>query len=295
MKLFLSAKAQLILPAIFMRNAAMCLMMLVLSRESAFAQSQAQQKPDQHRANVDPLGMTCASILAMPSSDYIAKITAIDDSIVDGQLRGIRSYGACYDARTETLAAWLARRGKGPDKAARSDFAAFESALKDFTAKALADLAPQPVSQKEAYATLYEKQFRYEFYQEYEAKLTKTAKPAPPAARTSPQAGKAAKPATSTAAPAAPGSTTSTKSTAATPATAEERTRSDADPVTQAKNRFGKLLDALADDQMHELHRAFGEVIGPHTMSETTRLAVYRYAIFLLEPKSVTPFASPPF
>ncbi len=33
---------------------------------------------------------------------------------------------------------------------------------------------------------------------------------------------------------------------------------------------------------MHELHRAFGDVIGPHQISEATRLAVYRYAIFLL-------------
>ena len=42
---------------------------------------------------------------------------------------------------------------------------------------------------------------------------------------------------------------------------------------------------------MHELHRAFGEVIGPHHISEATRLAVYRYAIFILEPPSATPFS----
>jgi hypothetical protein len=46
---------------------------------------------------------------------------------------------------------------------------------------------------------------------------------------------------------------------------------------------------------MHELHRAFGEVIGTHQISEPTRLAVYRYAIFILEPASATPSYQPPF
>jgi len=206
---------------------------------------------------------------------------------VDGQLRGIRRYGACYDARTDALAALLARSGKGPAKAARADFAAFESALKDFTAKAVADAPTQPVSQKVAYAGLYEKQFRYQFYKEYEAKATKTAKPvalaAKPSAPTPPTAS----------APAA--AHTATKGPTSTPATPEERARSDADPVTQAKNHFGKLLEVLPDDKMHELHRAFGDVIGPYHISEATRLAVYRSAIFLLEPPSAKPPSQPPF
>jgi hypothetical protein len=217
----------------------------------------------------------------MPSPDYIAQIVAIDDSYVDGELRGIGRYRACYDSRTDRLAASLALRGKGPDKAARADFAAFESALKDFTATTLADVPPQPASEKDAYASLYQRQFRYEFYQEYEAKTIRSSRPSAAAKSSLP----AAKTATPAASPAVP----------PTPATAEERARSDADPVTQAKNRFGKLLDALPDDQMHKLHGAFGEVVGPHAMSETTRLAVYRYAIFLLEPKSAAPFAPPPF
>ena len=73
------------------------------------------------------------------------------------------------------------------------------------------------------------------------------------------------------------------------------RARSDADPVTLAKNRFGKLLEVLPEDKMHELHRAFGDVIGPHPISEATRLAIYRYAIFLLESPSATPPSEPPF
>jgi len=266
-----------------MRYAMACLFLLTISGKSA--QSQAQKKPSQQGAETSPVSMPCAKVLALSSSDYIARIVAIDDSNLDGQLRGIGRYGACYDARTDALAASLARSGKGPTKAARAEFASFDAALKNFTTKALADVPGRPTSPKEAYANLYEKQFRYECYKEYEAKATKSVKPAPAARSSAPT------PATSTAA--APPS--GTKSAPSALATAEERARSDADPVTQAKNRFGQILDALPDDQMHELHRAFGEVIGPHAKSETTSLAVYRYAIFLLEPPSATPFAPPPF
>ena len=279
-----------------MRRNAACVIFLMLACGSALAQSQTQRKPTQQRANTDPVSMTCTQVLAMPSADYIAKIVAIDDSNVDGQLRGIRRYGACYDARTDALAASLARSRKGPNKTARADFAAFESALKSFTAKALAGLPPRPASQKEAYANLYEKQFRYEFYEGYEAKAPKSVKPAVSAEKSpapSP-ANKSSVPA-ATASPVGTPPAAGTKSTPAAPTSAEERARSDADPVTQAKNRFGKILESLPDDQMHELHSAFGEVIGPHSMSATTRLAVYRYAIFLLEPPSATPFTAPPF
>jgi hypothetical protein len=275
-----------------MRHATVCLILLTLSCGAAFAQPQAQGQ-SQKRSSPQPvyegpLELPCARVLAMPSSDYIAQMVAIDDSNVDGQLRGIGRYGACYDARTDALAASLARSGKGPAKAARADFAAFESALKDFTAKALEAEAlttplPPVAPVKTAYAALYERQFRYEFYKEYEAKTMKAAKPATP-------------PAKSPASAAAPTTTPAlVVAGPAKPARAEERARSDADPVTQAKNQFGKLLEVLPDDKMHELHRAFGDVIGPHQISETTRLAVYRYAIFLLEPPSVTPPSQPPF
>jgi hypothetical protein len=281
----------------YMRRNAACAIILTLSCGSGLAQSQTQKKPTQQRASTDPVSMTCTQILAMPSADYIAKIIAIDDSNVDGQLRGIRRYGACYDARTDALAASLARSGKGTNKTARADFAAFESALKSFTAKALADVPPRPpASQKEAYANLYEKHFRYEFYEGYEAKSSKNAKAAAPAEKSpAPSPANKSSAPTATAAPAGTSPAAGTKSTPVAPTSAEERARSDADPVTQAKNRFGKILESLPDDQMHELHSAFGEVIGPHSMSATARLAVYRYAIFLLEPPSATPFTGPPF
>ncbi|HXR09229.1 MAG TPA: hypothetical protein VN792_00570 [Candidatus Acidoferrales bacterium] len=276
-----------------MRHATVCLILLTLSCGPAFAQPQAQGQ-SQKRSSPQPvyegpLELPCAKILAMPSSDYIAQIVAIDDSNVDGQLRGIRRYGACYDARTDALAASLVKTGKGPRAGARADFRDFDAALKDFTAKALeaeavASPLPPVAPVKTAYAALYEKQFRYEFYKEYEAKTVKVAKPAPPAGKSS---ASAAAPA-ATVPPAA-------RPSAASAATAQEHARSDADPVTQAKNHFGKLLEILPDDKMHELHRAFGDVIGPHQISEATRLAVYRYAIFLLEPPSAAPFSPPPF
>ncbi|HXQ27453.1 MAG TPA: hypothetical protein VN822_13675 [Candidatus Acidoferrales bacterium] len=240
----------------------------------------AQSKPPQ-KADPDRMGMTCAQILQMTSSDWVAKSTSKDASNIDSHLRAIRAYGRCYDERTDRLAALLARGGKGPTKAARADFVAFESALKDFAAKALADAQPPADSQKTSYANLYEKQFRYIFYQEYEAKAVK---PAPSAMK--PPAPAATPPAHTDSPPSADSPHT---------ATAQERARSDADPMTMAKNRFGKILEPLPDDQMHELHRAFGEVIGAHPISEQTRLAVYRYAISILEPPSATPFAPPPF
>jgi hypothetical protein len=263
-----------------MRRLTVSLLLLAAQPWLVFAQSQpaprSVEKPDPDR-----LGMTCAQVLKMASTDwtaYYSKDTthhlAPDPS--SRVVRATAAYGKCYDARTDSLAGALARTGKGPTKAARADFAQFEEALKDFAAKALADQTPPADENKTAYAALYEKQFRYEFYQEYESKPVRPLKPAPVAA----------KPPAASGAPA-------TSSPAATPA--QERARSDADPVTIAKNRFGKLLEVLPDDTMHELHRAFGEVIGTHQISEPTRLAVYRYAIFILEPTSPAPSVQPLF
>jgi hypothetical protein len=266
-----------------MRRLTVSLLLLAALPWLVFAQSQPAPRPVE-KPDPDRLGMTCAQILKMPSTDWTANYSkdtthhlAPDPS--SRVARATAAYGKCYDARTDSLAAALARSGKGPTKAARADFAQFEEALKDFAAKALADQTPPADENKTAYAALYEKQFRYEFYQEYESKPARPLKPAPVAAK-----------------PLAPAGAPATSSPGATPATpAQERARSDADPVTIAKNRFGKLLEVLPDDTMHELHRAFGEVIGTHQISEPTRLAVYRYAIFILEPASPTPSVQPPF
>ena len=55
---------------------------------------------------------------------------------------------------------------------ALGNFRDFQKALDDFTAKALAVSDKQPGTQEAAYAALYEKQFRYEFYQRYEQRIT---------------------------------------------------------------------------------------------------------------------------
>jgi len=258
------------------------LVLLILALPGAVrAQSKPHPKPD-----ADRLGMTCAQILTMSSTEwvhYVGEKTHLDAANMPYDLlRGNAAYGRCYDARTDALAGTLARNGKGPSRAARADFAAFETALKGFAAKALADGAMPADDQKKSYAALYEKQFRYEFYQEYEARN---------AVRPSPAATKSSAPA---AAPSAhPDSAPPADS--ARSAAAQEQARSDADPMTMAKNHFGKLLDALPDDKMHELHQAFGEVVGPYSISAEIRLTVYRYAVFLLESPPAAPFAPPPF
>ena len=202
-----------------------------------------------------------------------------DASAVDGKLRGIASYGRCYDERTDRLAASLAKTGKGPLMGAKADFRNFESVIAAFTAKAL---APTPDPVKSAYAALYEKQFRYAFYQDFEPKApgalaaTKNQVPHPTAEPT--PAPPAPKPAASAASNAKPG--------------AEPKP---VDETTLAKNAFGELLRTMEDDRLHEIHAAFGEILGEHKASPATQLAVYRYAIFVLEPPTATPFSPPPF
>jgi hypothetical protein len=267
---------------------------------------QAQSKYPAQAAPANPELMPCAQVLAMSSSDYIAKTTAVNDSAQDGRLRGIRKYSSCYDARTDALAASLARSGKGPTKAGREEFASFEKDIEDFTEKALATAAAPrteargsfelvaPGAPDAAYASLYEREFRYEFYQEYVAKTAKPVKAVASTSRPTPTTA-GAKSSTNVAAAGPADASATGANSSLHPATAEEQARSDADPVTQAKNRFGKILEVLPDDQMHEIHRAFSEVIGRHSISEPMRLAVYRYAIYILQPVGATPAEPPPF
>ncbi len=72
----------------------------------------------------------------------------------------------------------------------------------------------------------------------------------------------------------------------------------DAPPVsemTNAKNRFGELLEALPDDKLREMHKAFGKIFAAGPVSDEMKLAIYRYAIFCLESPSTQPFAPAPF
>lgn len=259
-----------------MRTAIRIVLLLTAAAGIASGQTSSKQKPD-----ADGLGMTCAQILKMTSAEWIdyfgQKTQTAAPNGPSGISRATTAYGKCYDARTDTLAASVARSGKGPSKAARADFSDLEAALKDFTAKALVDAEPAADAQKRAYAALYEKQFRYEFYQAYEPKSAK-----PTVA--------ASKPAPSAETPA-----TQKNSAQAASSKSPQAASSDTDEMTKAKNRFGELLGALPDEKLHELHAAFGAIFGLHEVDSATQLAVYRYAIFLLEPSSGESSYPPPF
>jgi hypothetical protein len=137
----------------------------------------AQAKPAQTKAgDADRLGLTCAQMLQKSSNDwigYFAEKTGLhqlnNPSVV---LRAVAVYGKCYDARTNQLAASLGKSGRGPLMGALGNFRDFQKALDDFTAKALAAANKKPGTQEAAYAELYEKQFRYEFYQKYALRLS---------------------------------------------------------------------------------------------------------------------------
>jgi hypothetical protein len=216
---------------------------------AASPQTKAPQRPSAASPTAsDRLGMACAQILEMSSTDWTAKFTEAKGSTPQSATNAISTYGKCYDSHTDSLAASLARKGSGPAKKPRADFAQFETAVKAFSAKAVADVQPPPDPQKAAYINLFEKQFRREFYSEYEQKAVNR------------------------------------------PLTPDE-----SDEYRKAKNRFGELLGLLPEDKAHELHAAFGDVIGSHPVSLPMNLALYRYAIFILEPASDKPFGPPPF
>lgn len=68
----------------------------------------------------------------------------------------------------------------------------------------------------------------------------------------------------------------------------------DLEQLGNAKNQLGNLLEDLPPQKMKNLHAAFSRIFdGPVT--DQTKLAVYRLAIFCLEPPSETPFGPPPF
>jgi hypothetical protein len=238
------------------------------------AQTRAQP---QHKADADRLGMTCPQILKMSSTQwitYFGETTKTDLS--SSTVRAAAAYGTCYQARTDDLARALLGSGKGPSRATRTDFASFEAALRNFTAKALVDAEPPADPPKQALAALYQNQFRYEFYQEFQRKGATG-----PSAPRAPISGSSSEP---------PGKKSAPSSAGPSPSSAR-----DDDQMTRAKNRFGELLGALPDDKLHELHGAFGEVLGLHALDEAMRLAVYRFAIFLLESSKEASSDPPPF
>jgi hypothetical protein len=142
-----------------------------ISLPSCFAQAKTAlpaTAPDPDR-----LGQTCAQILKMSSSEWISYSVDKTSTPADkpgATLHAIASYGKCYEERTNRLAATLGKTGKGPLMGANGNFRDFQKTLDDFTIKALAGTKTAEDSQKAAYVHLYEKQFRYQFYQSYAQK-----------------------------------------------------------------------------------------------------------------------------
>ena len=252
----------------------------------------AQHPAAKQTGAADQLGMTCTRILQMSSTDWVtqsngkvnqmknanpratgradgASKPSAETPDVETILRAIAAYGKCYDARTDQLAASLGKTGKGPLMGVRGNFRDFEAALKTFIAVALRVAQPPDDPVKTAYATLYEKWFRYAFYQSYDQKPVKEPSPA-------------AKDATPTAASTA---------TTAQPASATRIT----DPMTLAKNCFGDFLAALPEDKRREVHIAFGQIFEKGSIADQWTLEVYRYAISVLESPKDKPFSPPPF
>jgi hypothetical protein len=137
----------------------------------------AQAKPAQTKgADADRLGLSCAQVLQMTSTAWVAHFTeksaTPSNAAAQPAVRAITAYGKCYEARTNQVAASLGRSGRGPLMGATGNFRDFQKALDNFTAKALAVSNKPPGTQEAAYAALYEKQFRYDFYQRYELRLS---------------------------------------------------------------------------------------------------------------------------
>jgi hypothetical protein len=137
--------------------------------------------------------------------------------------------------------------------------------------KALVATDPPADNVKKAYAALYQKQFRHNFYQSYEPKSSK-----------------------SSAAPAKNPAESAPPPVGAQPASQPSQD-SAVSEMTRAKNRFGELLDALRDEKLREIHKAFGKIFSGGPVSDELKLEVYHYAIYCLEPSSAEPFSPPPF
>jgi hypothetical protein len=242
--------------------------------QAVSAQTRSSQKTPGDR-----LATTCAQILVMTSTDWVAHSNhQINEQAgkekktsTEMTVRALAVYSECYEARTNRLAASLGKSGKGPPMGARENFREFELAVDEFAAKALAATDPPADGVKKAYARLYRKQFRYIFYQSYEPKNSNPI----------------ASPANKTAEPAFP--------PVRAQSTSQPQQDAPVSEMTRAKNRFGELLDALPDDTRREIHKAFGKIFSGGPVSDERKLEVYRFAIFCLEPSSTAPFSSPPF
>ena len=210
----------------------------------------------QQSPNSDRLGLSCAQILQMSSTQWVShfnekfglKEKDANLSSSDKSLRAIAAYARCYDGRTTHLAEQARKNGGNSLLNASIQFRNFDQALQAFLEKALDATEPPADPVKAAYAGLYEKQFQYDFYREHQArKFT----PPPP-------------------------------------------TTDELEQLGNAKTQLASLLDDLPPQKMKDLHAAFSHIFDS-PVTDQTKLAVYRLAIFCLEPPSGTPFSPAPF
>ena len=72
-------------------------------------------------------------------------------------------------------------------------------------------------------------------------------------------------------------------------------TPEESDAFTKSKNHFGELLGLLPEEKIHLLHSAFGQIFAAGGVPDATKVAVYLYAIYLLESPADPPYSPPPF
>ena len=79
-----------------------CLFLLVLLLAPSVHTQQKKPALKPPAAAVDQLGLTCAQLLQMISTEWVAKFQQANPG-AEGAVRAISSYGKCYDARTDLL------------------------------------------------------------------------------------------------------------------------------------------------------------------------------------------------
>jgi hypothetical protein len=155
----------------FLRGCAAVIVMFAFGGSLVSAQQTAATgqtaKPKASVTSSSTAAGNCGAVLQVSSTDWIAQYGKDHGTSQEDTLKAIDIYAKCYDARTSRLAATLGKSGKGPLMGANGNFRDFQAALKDFSTKALADTVPPADALKQAYASLYLLEFRYEFLQSY--------------------------------------------------------------------------------------------------------------------------------
>jgi hypothetical protein len=122
--------------------------------------------------DLPPNMMPCDQVLKLTSSEYVQKYNQVHGDNTEEKVKAIYQYGTCYDQAQDALRDQLAREGHAPLMGAADHFHEFERALEKFTTAAFSVCSPEPSLKRvaDAYATLYQKQFRPLFYQQQRPK-----------------------------------------------------------------------------------------------------------------------------